>query len=186
MNPMKEVELSLILERDVSAALDAELIEALVECYPNEAWYFCKRSWWYSRPAWRIIAREKDGPVVGHFAAVLRDVLVGDKKTPVSVAGVQGVFVRQAHRGTELSDRLMARTLEEAGQQNLDAGLLFCIPKLEALYGRMGWHKIDAEASLIGESGERELLSDKDISMVYPLRLKEFPSGDIDLNGNVW
>ena len=183
---MKKIGLSVILERDVSAALDTELIESLVECYPDAAWYFCKRSWWYSRPAWRVIAREKDGSVVGHFSVVLRDVLVGDKKTPVSVAGVQGVLVRQVHRGTGLSDRLMAKIMEEAGHQNLDAGLLFCVPKLEALYGRMGWHKIDAKVSLIGESGEREPLADKDVAMVYPLKLKKFPPGNIDLNGMVW
>jgi GNAT superfamily N-acetyltransferase len=183
---MKEVELSLVLEPDIDAVLEAELREALMECYPDAADYFSKRSWWYSRPAWRVIAREDGGLIVGHMAVVLRRVLVAENALPVSVAGIQGVLVRHGHRGTGLSDKIMVRVIGEAARGTTDAGMLFCIPKLESLYGRMGWRKIDAAVSLIGDSGERENLAEKDIAMVYPLKLKHFPAGDIDLNGMVW
>jgi len=183
---MNELDLSVVLEHDVNGFLEAQLIEALMECYSEEAWYFRKQSWWHSKPSWRVIAQEEDGRIVGHFAVVLRDVQVGDKMMPVSVAGIQGVFVRQAYRGIGLSDRIMEKTMENVGRQNLDAGMLFCIPKLEALYSRMGWGKINAAISFIGESGEKENMEEKNIAMVYPVKLKEFPPGDIDLNGCDW
>lgn len=183
---MNEIELSVILERDINDSLDAELREALMECYPKDVQYFRKRSWWHSRPFWRVIAQEENGKIVAHTAIVLRSVQAGDDSTAVSVAGIQSVLVREPYRGTGLSDRIMERAAKEMDHQNLDAGMLFCMPKLEGLYGRMGWQKINAAVSFIGDSGEKESLLEDTTVMVYPVKLKAFPRGCIDLNGRDW
>ena len=183
---MSEIELSVILERDINDSLDAELRAALMECYPKDVQYFRKRSWWQSKPSWRVIAQEENGKIVAHTAIVLRSVQVGDNSMPVWVAGIQGVFVRQPYRGKGLSDRIMERAVKEMDHHNLEAGMLFCIPKLEGLYGRMGWQKINAAVSFIGDLGEDESLLEDTTVMVYPVKLKAFPQGYIDLNGRDW
>lgn len=186
-----DANLTVIDEKDISEELDIAIREGLVECFPPDAEYFSRQSWWHARPAWRVLAVGDDGKVIGHIAVVVRTVSVGPGGVPVRSAGIQSVFVRPEHRGKGLSDQMMAQAIAEAKERQLDAGLLFCVPKYENVYRRMGWIKIDVRQTygrilMRNEEGKAMPIPGKNITMVYPLNVKRFPTGSIDLKGPDW
>ena len=80
----------------------------------------------------------------------------------------------------------MSMVMEQANKRGFDAGLLFCIDKLQSVYGRMGWHKLDSNVYLCDEKEGKKLIPPKNIAMFYPIGTKQFPPGDIDLAGTDW
>ena len=181
-----EANLTVIDEKDISEELDIAIREGLVECFPPDTEYFSKQSWWHTRPAWRVLVVRDDGKVIGHVAVVARTVSVGPGRVLVRSAGIQSVFVRPEYRGKGLSDQIMARAMAEAEQRQLDAGLLFCVPKYESAYARMGWTRIYTDVLMRDEEGKAVPIPGKNIVMVFPLNEKEFPTGQIDLGGPDW
>ena len=173
-------------EKDISDDLDIAIRDSLVQCFPPDVEYFSKQSWWHSRPEWRTLAQDDKGQVVGHIAIVIRNVLVGKESEPVKVSGIQSVFVRPNLQGTGLSDKIMKQTMQVAYEQDIDAGFLFCVPKFEKTYSRMGWHKINADVLMHDEQGNVTPIPGKNIAMIYPLKRKDFPCGDVDLAGRDW
>ena len=180
------IDILVIDEKDISDDLDIAIRDGLVECFPLDVEYFSKQSWWHTRPQWRTLAQDDKGQVVGHIAIVIRDVLVGDNAEPVKVAGIQSVFVRPRMQGTVVADKIMEMSMLRAGQQGLDAGFLFCIPELEKVYCRMEWQKIDADVIMQYNKGNTVPIPGKNITMIYPLKRKDFPAGDVNLTGRDW
>lgn len=176
----------LVNEEDISEELDELIRDGLVECFPSDAQYFSRQSWWHTRPLWCVLAKDHRGAIIGHIAVVVRTVLVGAKAEPVKVAGVQSVFVRPDRRGEGISDHMMEQVICEAKRRQLDAGLLFCVPKYESVYSRMGWTKIQAEVFMHSSESKSEPIPDKNITMVHCLNGRAFPDGDIDLAGPDW
>jgi GNAT superfamily N-acetyltransferase len=185
-NPGCDANLTVIDERDISEELDIAIRDGLVECFPPDTEYFSRQSWWHTRPAWRVLAVGDDGQVIGHVAVVVRTVSVGPGRVPVRSAGIQSFFVRPEYRGRGLSDKIMAQAMAEAEQRQLDAGLLFCVPEYEPVYERMGWTRIDANFLMRNDEGKAVPIPGKNMAMVYPLNEKEFPIGEIDLEGPDW
>jgi len=181
-----DANLTVIDEQDISEELDIAIRDGLVECFPPDTEYFSRQSWWHSRPAWRVLAVGDDGKVIGHIAVVVRTVSVGPGRVPVRSAGIQSFFVRPEYRGKGLSDQMMAQAMAEAERRQLDAGLLFCVPKYEPVYRRMGWIRIDADVLMRDEEGKAVPIPGKSIAMVFPLNEKRFPTGAIDLKGPDW
>lgn len=175
-----------IQEKDIAEELDAAIRDGLVESFSPDAEHYSKSSWWHSRPQWRTLAQDDAGQVVGHIAVVIRDVLVGKESEPVKVAGLQSVFVCPKMRGTGLSDNIMKKTMQVANDQHLDAGFLFCVPKYEKTYSRMGWQKIDANVLMDDEQGNVVPIPGKNITMIYPFNRKDFPAGNVNLDGPDW
>lgn len=173
-------------EKDISNALDTVIRDGLVECFPHDVEYFSKQSWWHSRPQWRTLARNDKGQIIGHIAVVIRDVLVGDESLSIKVAGIQSVFVCPKMQGTGLSEKIMKKTMQTAYEQDIDTGLLHCVPKFEKTYRRMGWQKIDANVLMQDERGNTVPIPGKSIVMIYPLKRKDFPSGGVNLVGRDW
>jgi predicted N-acetyltransferase YhbS len=178
--------LTVIDEKDISEELDIAIRDGLVECFPPDAEYFSRQSWWHSGPAWRVLAVDDDDRVIGHVAVVVRTVSAGPNRVSVRSAGIQSVFVRPEYRGKGLSDKIMAQAMAEAKRRQLDAGLLFCVPKYEPVYERMGWTRINANVLMRNEEGKAVPIPGENIAMVYPLNEKEFPIGEIDLGGPDW
>ena len=112
--------------------------------------------------------------------------MVGKESIPVKVAGIQSVFVHPGMQGTGLSDKIMEMSMKRADQQSLDAGFLFCVPELEKAYCRMGWQKINADVLMQDEQGNVVPIPGKNIAMIYPLKRKDFPAGNVDLAGQDW
>ena len=133
----RDIQFSVIHEQDIPPHLDKAIRDLLVECFPADREYYGRQSWWHYVPIYRVLGRDIAGSIVAHAAVVERTVNVGDDFSKIRVAGVQGFCVSQDHRGTGLSDRMMLRAMEEAGRYLFDAGLLFCIDSVEAVYGRM-------------------------------------------------
>jgi hypothetical protein len=183
---LNDVNIFVIDEEDISDDLDIAIRDGLVECFPPDVEYFSKQSFWHSRPKWRTLAKDHEGQIVGHVAMVVRDVLVGGKSAPVRVAGIQSVFVRSKMKGVGLSDKIMEKSMQRAYNDRIDTGLLFCIPKFEKTYSRMGWQKIDADVLMLDEQGSVIPIPGKNITMIYPLVKKDFPVGDINLAGLDW
>jgi hypothetical protein len=76
--------------------------------------------------------------------------------------------------------------MEEATRLGFDAGLLFCIGELEAVYGRMSWHKLDFDVYMLDAESEKVPIPAKNTTMFYPLAKRQLPPGDIDLAGTDW
>ncbi len=181
-----DIRFSVINEDDISPDLDKAIRNLLVACFPADREYYGRQSWWHCVAAYRVLGRDISGSIVAHAAVVERTVNVGDDSSKVRVAGVQGFCVSQDCRGTGLSNRMMSTAMEEASGRRFDAGLLFCVDKVEAVYGRMGWRKLDSKVYMLDEEKGRTAIPAKNITMFYPIAKKQFPTGDIDLAGTDW
>jgi GNAT superfamily N-acetyltransferase len=173
-------------ETELDRATDAAIKAGLIECFPADAGVFAQtRAWHGSVPTYTALV-EDGGRVVAHVGVVVRTLLVVGA-TPVTVAGVQNVFVVPSHRKTGLVDRVMTAAIGEARARLLDCGLLFCLPVLTRVYERTGWKVLSARPVwATGERQGRYLLDDKNVLMFLPIRRKGFPDGAIDLNGDDW
>jgi GNAT superfamily N-acetyltransferase len=187
--PAKHNDISpcVINEQDVSPELDKAIRETLVICFPADCEYFGHQSWWHCVPIYRVLGRDDKGSVAAHVAVVERTVIVGHNLSKVRVAGIQSCCVLPGYRGTGLSDKMMSIAMAEADERGFDAGLLYCLDRFETVYGRMGWHKLNAAAVYVADDkGGKTLIPAKNITMFYPLKAKQFPAGDIDLAGTDW
>jgi len=180
------IRFSVIHEQDISPSLDRAIRDVLVVCFPADCDHYRRQSWWHCVPIYRVLGRDYIGSIIAHAAVVERVVIVGSDSTKVRVAGIQSFCVLPDYRGTGLSDRMMFLAMEQAGKQGFDAGLLFCLPEFEMVYGRMGWSKLNAPVYMIDGREGKTLIPAKNITMFYPLGTKQFPTGDIDLAGTDW
>jgi GNAT superfamily N-acetyltransferase len=177
---------SIIDEEDILPELDRAIRETLVMCFPADREYYQQRSWWHCTPLYRDLGRNKKGGIVAHTAMVDRSVIVGATLLKVRVAGVQSFCVLPAYRGRGLSDKMMSIAMQEAQRRGFDAGLLFCQRHLETVYGRMGWSQRHTAVYMLDSEKNETLIPAKNITMLYPLRIKQLPQGDIDLAGTDW
>lgn len=182
----RHIQFSVILEQDISQDLDEEIRDFLVECFPADREYFGRQSWWHCVPAYRVIGKDSQGAIVAHTGVVDRTVKVGDDLSKMRVAGVQGFCISKYHRGTDLSRRMMFIAMEEAIKRRFDAGLLFCIDKLETAYTGMGWQRLNSNVYMLDEERGKTPIPAKNITMYYPPGKSRFPPGDIDLAGTDW
>ena len=177
---------SIIDEEDILPELDRSILETLVVCFPADREYYQSQSWWHCTPLYRVLGRNKKGLIVAHVAMVDRSVGVGPTLFKVRVAGVQSFCVLPAYRGTGLSDRMMSIAMQEAQRRDFDAGLLFCRHQLEKVYERMGWSQLNAAVYMLDSEKNKTLISAKNITMFYSLKVKQWPPGDVDLAGTDW
>ncbi|MHC4354147.1 MAG: GNAT family N-acetyltransferase [Planctomycetota bacterium] len=182
----RDIQLSVIREQDLAPDLDKAIRDLLVECFPADREYYGRQSWWHCVPAYRVLGRDSQGAIVAHAGVVDRTVSVGDDLSKMRVAGVQGFCVSHDHRGTNLSGRMMSVAMEEASGRGFDAGLLFCVDKVEAVYRRVGWHRLDSDVYMLDDQKVKTSIPAKNITMFYPLGESQFPPGDIDLAGTDW
>lgn len=176
---------TIVEEKEMPEPLDLGIRELLVECFPHHAGHYSRTRAWHSRPSWAVTARTPDGTIAAHCAVVERTVAVADGRR-VTVSGIQGFSVRPVWRKTGLSDRMMAIALTAARRRGMEAGLLFCAPCLERVYGRMGWRPVHFPVTMRDGEGNSAPIQENNIAMVIPLTIEEFPPGDIDLLGPDW
>lgn len=190
-----KIQFSVADEQGISPRLDRAIRETLVACFPADREYYQRRSWWHCIPSYRVLGRDSHGSIVAHTAIVERVVSVGPpliagggkaRGSEVRVAGIQSFCVLPGLRGTGLSDKMMSAAMEEAYRRDFDAGLLFCLDTLAAVYVRMGWRKLDVAVYMAEQKSGKTLIPAKNVTMFYPLRTKQFPPGDIDLSDSDW
>jgi predicted GNAT family N-acyltransferase len=181
-----DISLFVIKEQDITPQLDKSIREMLVACFPADREYFQRQSFWHSPAVYRVIGKNDKGSIVAHTAIVERVVNVGPGSLKVRVAGIQGFCVLQDYRRTGLSNKMMSAAMAEGSRRSLDAGLLFCREQLEKVYGGMGWKKLDAAVYMTDDKNSKTLIPSRNITMFYPLNVKQLPAGDIDLAGTDW
>ena len=182
----QDISFAVISEEGISPQLDRTIRETLVVCFPADCEYYQRQSWWHCVPEYRVLGRSTEGSIAAHTAVVGRKVIVGPGLSEVRVAGIQSFCILPGYRGTGLANKMMSAAMEEANKRGFDAGLLFCRERLELFYSRMGWRKLDAAVYMTDEKEGKTLIPARNITMFYPLKVRQFPSGHIDLAGADW
>ena len=183
---LHEITFAVYVDDGINEILDRLIRDELVECFPQDSDHFSHTRVWHTRPAWIVVGFAPDGTVAAYCAMVEKMISVGNPPQYIQAAGVQGFSVRPAWRKRGVSDRMMEIAVAEAKSRGLDAGLLFCLPVLEKLYGRMGWHTINTPVMVRDEQGRPAPLPEKNIAMIIPLNRREFPGGEVDIMGPDW
>jgi predicted acetyltransferase len=177
--------LKIIKERDIAPELDQNIREALCRCFPDDIEFFKKnRAWHGSLPEWSIVVL-KDNKIIAHVAIVSRNIKIASQE--FKIAGIQNVFVLPEYRGQGLCRMIMNSAMQQAKDNGFDVGLLYCVPELGKTYAKCGWLLL-AERIILrtDNSGNIIPLPSKNITMFFPLKNKELPEGNIDLQGNDW
>lgn len=182
MEPMNP---QIIPELLMDARTDENIRRNLCRCFPADREVFSKtRKWHDSGPAWTVLIREKD-EVIAHAGFVDRTIRVD--RDMVRIAGVQNVFVLPEYRGRGLSDAVMQAGIDYAQTQGFDLGLLFCAQPVVSVYSRMGWSILTGvRIILTDETGRDVQMSEKNVTMFYPLKRSLTPGVTIHLQGNDW
>ncbi len=123
-----------------------------------------------------------DGKPVSHVG-LLRHVVRVNRR-PVTVAGLGGVVTVPEAQKKGMAQRLMqhaAKFLER--EWKVDAGLLFCLPRMEAYYSRLGWQTVKAPVTIEQPNGR--ITSPMPV-MIMPLGKTPWPTGDVELESLPW
>ena len=184
--PVKHNDISLFVidEKHISSQLDKAIREMLVMCFPNDIEHFRRLSWWRSTAVYRVLGKNDKDSIVAHTALVERIITVGPALLKMRVLGIQSFCVLSDYRGTGLSNNMMSVVIGEGSKRGFDAGLLFCREKLVKVYADMGWKKIDTAVYTTNDTKGKTVMPG--FTMFYPLRIKQLPPGNIDLNGPDW
>jgi GNAT superfamily N-acetyltransferase len=122
------------------------------------------------------------GKPVSHVG-VLKHV-VNLNEEPVTVGGVGAVVTVPGAQKKGFARRLMQHTAKFLEQQGeVDAGLLFCLPKLVAYYEALGWQEV--ESSVLIEQPSGNIVSPFCV-MVLPFRDEPWSCGSIELRSLPW
>ena len=123
-----------------------------------------------------------DGEPVSHVGVLKHVVSVNGE--PASVGGVGGVVTVPEAQKKGLARRLMRHAAKFLEQEwEVDAGLLFCLPKLLAYYEALGWQEV--ETSVLIEQPSGKIVSPLRV-MVLPLVGEGWSSGSIELGSLPW
>ena len=123
-----------------------------------------------------------DGKPVSHVGLLRHVVRVNGQR--VTVAGLGGVVTIPEAQKKGVAHRLMqhaAKFLER--EWKVDAGLLFCLPQMEAYYSRLGWQTIKAPVTIEQPTGR---ITSPMPAMIMPLSKKPWPTGNVELQSLPW
>lgn len=109
-----------------------------------------------------------DGRLASHVG-VLKHTVSADGRD-LQVGGVGGVVTVPASQRRGFARTLMVRAAEWfAGQGDVEAGLLFCLPRMVDYYARLGWRLVEGPVG-IDQPGGR---------IVSPLHVMVLPCGHV-------
>ncbi len=174
----------IVKETEISEELNTAIGKTLAVCFPHHKDTYSKTYYLNdNKPAFSAII-EDDGNVIAYVGVIDRTIRVGGRNR--RVAGVQNVCVLPEYRGRQLSDSVLKAAMQEALIRKFDFGLLFTQEKIKTVYARTGWRQIYKSKFIRAENGLRIEMPPESVKMYFPLALKDFPSGDVDLLGNKW
>ena len=123
-----------------------------------------------------------DGEPVSHASLLKHEVSVGGR--PVLVAGLGGVVTRPEAQGRGYARRLVRHAAEFFAEEwNVEAGLLFCLPRMVSYYEALVWQTIDAPVLIEQPSGQ---IAAPLPVMVLPCDGHEWPAGEVELRSLPW
>ena len=123
-----------------------------------------------------------DGKPLSHVGILKHVIRVNGE--PATVAGIGGVVTVPEAQGKGHARRLMQHAAEFFEHEwNVDAGLLFCRPKLLTYYEALCWQEVDGPVTIQQPDGE--MLSPLRV-MVLPLNAERWTYANIDLQSFPW
>lgn len=179
--------IAIIEEMNMSRDLDEKIRRNLCVCFPSESGYFSRSRGWneVASDSTVVMLNDEQDPIA-HIGVIFRTIYV--EGSDYHVFGIQNVYVMPQHRGKKIVVPLFSALLENLHDQHLDFGLLFCRPKVEHVYARLGWSRAeDAKITIRDVNGtirERQLIHDS--MFFYPMNIKTPPVGAYFLNGPDW
>ncbi|WP_431030805.1 GNAT family N-acetyltransferase [Plantibacter sp. RU18] len=139
-------------------------------------------------PADFHVTATRAGKLLGHVGFQMRTIGVGDRD--VRVAGVGGVLVSDAARGSGLGSHLMHRAQKSMrGDAAVSFGYLGCRPEVVPFYESVGWTLVHARERHTARLNPAEIIESDSApilicSAVQPVHA--WPEGDVDLRGGAW
>ena len=128
-----------------------------------------------------FVLYSEDQPL-SHVGLLRHEIMVDGKR--LKVAGVGGVVTVPEAQRQGLARKLMLHAMSFIRSEwDMDAGLLFCLPKMEAYYARLGWQTTDGPVIFDQPAGK---VSSPLLVMVLPLRDQPWPQGKVDLQSLPW
>lgn len=123
-----------------------------------------------------------DQKPVSHVGILKHDVSVGGQS--ITVGGVGGVVSVPEAQKKGTARRVVEHAMSFLDREwAVDAGLLFCFPKMEDYYARLGWETIEGPVTIDQPAGK--IISPL-LVMVLPLRRTLWPTGPVDLQSLPW
>lgn len=123
-----------------------------------------------------------DNQPVSHVSLLRHEVSVGGR--PVMVAGLGGVVTRPEAQGKGYARRLIEHAAEFYSREwKVEAGLLFCIPRMVSYYESLGWQRIEGTVLVEQPSGQIETPLPV---MVRPCQGRLWPAGEVELRSQPW
>jgi GNAT superfamily N-acetyltransferase len=181
---MKPMQARIVEEIEISEKLDDAIRKTLAVCFPHHKDVYSKTHYLNDlKPVFSVVI--EDGcSVIAYVGVIDRIVKVGGKE--YRAAGVQNVCVLPKYRGRRLSDGVLKAAMQEAQAHRFDFGLLFTRHNIKQVYVRNGWIEIMYRKFTRTENAVNIEMPPESIKMYYPLAVKDFPTGDVDLLGNKW
>ncbi len=174
----------IIKEDEISEKLDAAIRKTLAICFPHRKDTYSKTYYSYdNKPVFSVVI-ENGGDCCAYVGVIDRTIKLGGKE--YRVAGVQNICVLPEYRGRRLSDTVLKAEMQEAHTRRFDFGLLFTQKKIKRVYTRNGWIEIKNRKFIHTENGVNVGMPPESVKMYYPLTVKDFPTGDVNLLGNKW
>lgn len=135
---------------------------------------------WRSKVLHFLLYKEEE--LVSHVGVLKHVVSVAGE--PVPVGGVGGVVTVPAAQGKGYARRLMSHVAELFEHEwKVDAGMLFCLPKMVRYYEAQGWRTV--EGSVLIDQPEGAIVAPLEV-MVLPFGGKGWPSGNVELRSLPW
>ena len=123
-----------------------------------------------------------DGRALSHASLLSHEVSVEGR--PVAVAGLGGVVTRPEAQGRGYASRLIHHAVEFFKREwKVEAGLLFCVPRMVSYYARLGWQTIEGPVLIEQPRGRiRAPLP----AMILPCSGRAWPRGEVELRSLPW
>jgi hypothetical protein len=170
--------IKIIDDGEVNPQLDAELRGLLSGCFTKDP-VFRTRRFWKEMPSRRAILRNAPGDLGGHVA-VHRKVL-GSMAGDLLVGGIADVCVRADCRGRGYVRAMLAKVHDDLAAGKFDFAMLFGD---KAVYSSSGYVNIDNPLRFL--EGDEVVVKAFDYAMIRPVRLHDWPAGEIDLRGPIF
>jgi|GEM_PF-97012 len=166
-------------DRNVNAALDAELRALLSSCFTGEAnEVFRHQRFFHEMPAHRWLVRDDEGRLVAHLA--VHDKSIGTPAGKVRAGGIAEVCVASTHRGQGLVRQLLAIAHDWMTSQGIAFSTLFGDPRV---YFSSGYRKAKNPVRCLDPKTGKRQTKPLDNFLIKPLTSAPWPKGTIDLSG---
>ncbi len=164
---------------DVDATLDRQLRELLSTCFtkPGDE-IFAVHRYYRQMPQHRWLVRDSAGVPIAHVA--VHDKAIGTEAGEMPIAGVAEVCVHPDYRGRGLVKRMLVAAHEWMAGREYAFSVLFGNPRV---YGSSGYRSVTNDLRLTDLATGAVAVAPRDNAMILPMKLSDWPDGEIDLHG---